>query len=174
MRVVQQGETFAVQSQKSENGQLMKCNIVLQEMGGKFENQYVATMLGNMATFKLAPGDVFPSRKAASNSSEMVILCSLILFLVFKCYVCEGLYGSSFDVVEVIYRDSEPLCHLLWSLVLQHQQPDDQCIALVFHLSQKGLHVGSGMAVFLARVGFPGVVNGLLALVSYQLRQGFQ
>ena len=27
-------------------------------MGGKFENQYVATMLGNMATFKLAPGDV--------------------------------------------------------------------------------------------------------------------
>ena len=58
MRVVQQGETFAVQSQKSENGQLMKCNIVLQEMGGKFENQYVATMLGNIATFKLAPGDV--------------------------------------------------------------------------------------------------------------------
>ena len=39
MRVVQQGETFAVQSQKSENGQLMKCNIVLQEMGGKFEFQ---------------------------------------------------------------------------------------------------------------------------------------
>ena len=35
MRVVQQGEAFAVQSQKSENGQLMKCNIVLQEMGGK-------------------------------------------------------------------------------------------------------------------------------------------
>lgn len=58
MRVVQQGEAFAVQSQKSENGQLMKCNIVLQEMGGKFENQYVATMLGNIATFKLAPGDV--------------------------------------------------------------------------------------------------------------------
>lgn len=58
MRVVQQGEAFAVQSQKSENGQLMKCNIVLQEMGGKFENQYVATMLGNMAMFKLAPGDV--------------------------------------------------------------------------------------------------------------------
>lgn len=58
MRVVQQGEVFAVQSQKSENGQLMKCNIVLQEMGGKFENQYVATMLGNMAMFKLAPGNV--------------------------------------------------------------------------------------------------------------------
>lgn len=62
MRVVQQGEVFAVQSQKSENGQLMKCNIVLQEIGGKFENQYVATMLGNMAMFKLAPGDVVAVR----------------------------------------------------------------------------------------------------------------
>ena len=59
MRVVKQGEAFAVQSQKSEkseNGQMMKCNIVLQEMGGKYENQYVAAMLGNMAQCKFAPG----------------------------------------------------------------------------------------------------------------------
>ena len=56
MRVVQQGEAFAVQSQKSENGQMMKCNIVLQEMGGKYENQYAAAMLGNMAQCKFAPG----------------------------------------------------------------------------------------------------------------------
>ena len=55
MRVVQQGEAFAVQSQKSENGQMMKCNIILQEMGGKYENQYVA-MLGNIAQCKFAPG----------------------------------------------------------------------------------------------------------------------
>ena len=58
MRVVQQGETFAVQSQKSENGQMMKCNIVLQEMGGKYENQYAAAMLGNMAQCKYAPGEL--------------------------------------------------------------------------------------------------------------------
>ena len=56
MRVVQQGEAFAVQSQKSENGQMMKCNIVLQEMGGKYENQYAAAMLGNIAQCKFAPG----------------------------------------------------------------------------------------------------------------------
>ena len=56
MRVVKQGEAFAVQSQKSENGQMMKCNIVLQEMGGKYENQYTAAMLGNMAQCKFAPG----------------------------------------------------------------------------------------------------------------------
>ena len=36
MRVVKQGEAFALQTQKSENGQMMKCNIVLQEMGGKY------------------------------------------------------------------------------------------------------------------------------------------
>ena len=56
MRVVLQGEAFAVQSQKSENGQMMKCNIVLQEMGGKYENQYAAAMLGNIAQCKFAPG----------------------------------------------------------------------------------------------------------------------
>ena len=58
MRVVQQGDTFAVQSQKSENGQMMKCNIILQEMGGKYENQYAAAMLGNMSHCKYAPGEL--------------------------------------------------------------------------------------------------------------------
>ena len=58
MRVVQQSEAFAVQSQKAENGQTMKCNIMLQEMGGKYENQYVAAILGNLATYKFTPGDI--------------------------------------------------------------------------------------------------------------------
>lgn len=58
MRVVQQGEAFAVQSQKTESGQTMKCNIMLQELGGKYENQYVAAMLGNVAQCKFNPGDL--------------------------------------------------------------------------------------------------------------------
>ena len=58
MRVVKQGGAFAVQSQKSENGQMMKCNIILQELGGKYENQYAAAMLGNMAQCKFAPGTI--------------------------------------------------------------------------------------------------------------------
>ena len=58
MRVVQQGEAFAVQSQKAESGQTMKCNIVLQEMGGKYENQYAAAMLGNVAGCRFTPGDL--------------------------------------------------------------------------------------------------------------------
>ena len=58
MRGVQQGEAFAVQSQKAESGQTMKCNIVLQEMGGKYENQYAAAMLGNVAQCRFTPGDL--------------------------------------------------------------------------------------------------------------------
>lgn len=57
-RVVQQGEAFAVQSQKAENGQTMKCNIVLQELGGKFANQFTGVLLGNAALSKLYPGDL--------------------------------------------------------------------------------------------------------------------
>ena len=57
-KVVQQGEAFAVQSQKSDSGQTMKCNIVLHELGGKFENQYVGALLGNVAQGKFYPGDV--------------------------------------------------------------------------------------------------------------------
>ena len=46
LKVVRQGEAFMVDSQKAEGGKLAKCNILLQEMGGKYENQYAATMLG--------------------------------------------------------------------------------------------------------------------------------
>ena len=57
-KVVQQGEAFAVQSQKAESGQTKKCNIVLQEIGGKFENQYIATLWGNAAGCKFYNGDL--------------------------------------------------------------------------------------------------------------------
>jgi len=54
MRVVQQGEAFAVQSQKSETGQVKKCNILLQELGGK----YACTMLGNAATCRFSQDEL--------------------------------------------------------------------------------------------------------------------
>ena len=57
-KVVQQGEAFAVQSQKSDSGQTMKCNIVLQELGGKFENQYLGAMLGELAGLRFVEGDL--------------------------------------------------------------------------------------------------------------------
>ena len=49
LKVVRQGEAFSVQSAKAETGTIQKCNIVLRELGGKFENEYVCAMLGNLA-----------------------------------------------------------------------------------------------------------------------------
>ena len=57
-RVIAQSEPFAVQSQKAEGGQISKCNIVLQELGGKFENSYVATILGEQANMRFAKNEL--------------------------------------------------------------------------------------------------------------------
>ena len=57
-RVIAQSEPFAVQSQKAEGGQISKCNIVLQELGGKFENSYVATILGEQANMRFAKDEL--------------------------------------------------------------------------------------------------------------------
>ena len=47
-----------VQSEKSENGVLNKRTLVLQELGGKYEDSYVVTALGNLATIEWAEVDV--------------------------------------------------------------------------------------------------------------------
>ena len=57
-RIVAQSETFAVPSQKTEGGQTSKCNIVLRELGGKYENSYVATILGEQAKMRFAQNDL--------------------------------------------------------------------------------------------------------------------
>ena len=57
-RVIAQSEPFAVQSQKAEGGQISKCNIVLQELGGKVENSYVATILGEQANMRFAKDEL--------------------------------------------------------------------------------------------------------------------
>ena len=58
LKVVRQGEAFSVQSVKAETGTIQKCNIVLRELGGKFENEYVCAMLGNLAACRFYEGDV--------------------------------------------------------------------------------------------------------------------
>lgn len=59
LKVVRQGEAFSVQSTKSESGQIQKCSIVLRELGGgKYENEYACTMLGNLAGCRFYEGDV--------------------------------------------------------------------------------------------------------------------
>ena len=57
-RVMAQSDTIFVPSQKAEGGQISKCNIVLQELGGKYENSYVATILGEQAKTRVTQGDL--------------------------------------------------------------------------------------------------------------------
>ena len=57
-KVTAQSETFSVPSQKAEGGQISKCNIVLQELGGKFENSYVATILGEQAKMRFVKDEL--------------------------------------------------------------------------------------------------------------------
>ena len=40
MKVKSCSEQFYVKSEKADNGQMAKRNLVLQEIGGKFENSY--------------------------------------------------------------------------------------------------------------------------------------
>ena len=57
-KVVAQGETISVPSQKSENGQTSKCSITLQAFGGRYEDTFVATMLGNAAQCRFYKDDL--------------------------------------------------------------------------------------------------------------------
>ena len=59
LKVVHQGEAFNVQSSKNETGTILKCIIVLQELGGsEYENEYVCDMLGNLAACRFNENDV--------------------------------------------------------------------------------------------------------------------
>ena len=57
--VVSQGVAAYVPSQKQEGGQLAKCVIRLKEFGGgKFGDEYVCTMFGNLALGTFYEGDL--------------------------------------------------------------------------------------------------------------------
>ena len=58
LRVLKCGECFTVKSEKSEGGVLNKRTLVLQELGGKYENSYVVSALGNLATIQFGEGDI--------------------------------------------------------------------------------------------------------------------
>lgn len=56
LRVVSQ--TPAVGVQRQDGTQTQKCTLVLQEPGGKYDNSFAATLLGNMASLRFQPGDI--------------------------------------------------------------------------------------------------------------------
>ena len=57
-RVVSQSNPTYVSSSKEANGQLAKCEIRLKELGGKFSDEFVATLFGNLALCKFYENDL--------------------------------------------------------------------------------------------------------------------
>ena len=55
-KVINQGEPFSIT--KQDGSSLNKCIIVLQEIGGKYENSYVCNLLGNSALCRFYAGDI--------------------------------------------------------------------------------------------------------------------
>ena len=84
LRVKKCGQMTTVQSEKSENGVLDKRTLVLQELGGKYENCYVVSALGNLASIQFNEGDIviatlrFQSREYNGQAFMDVIATELI------------------------------------------------------------------------------------------------
>ena len=58
LRVLKSGAMTSLQSEKAEGGVLNKRMLVLQELGGKYANSYVVTVLGNLATIEFAENEL--------------------------------------------------------------------------------------------------------------------
>ena len=58
-KVVSQGDVSYIPSAKQEGGQLAKCVIRLKEFGGgKYRDEYICTMFGNLAQCRFYEGDL--------------------------------------------------------------------------------------------------------------------
>lgn len=84
LRVLSSGEMTSVKSEKSEGGFLNKRQLVLQELGGKYEPTYVVTALGNLATLELHEGNLvfatlrFQSREFQGQKYMDIVATELI------------------------------------------------------------------------------------------------
>jgi len=65
-KVVVQQEPVTVQ--KQDGSMLNKCTIVLQEIGGKYEDTFVCTLLGNSALARFSPSDLVYASLRFSHS----------------------------------------------------------------------------------------------------------
>ena len=83
-KVVAQSDTFAVPSQKAEGGQVNKCNIILQDVGGKYENSYVAAVLGEQANIRFMRDDLvvaslrFSTREYNGSTFQDIVVTEII------------------------------------------------------------------------------------------------
>lgn len=84
MQVVSCGEVQQVASQKAEGGMLSKRQVVLQEIGGKYEDQVVGVTLGNLAMCQFYPGEIvmaairFQAREHNGQIYQDVVINDLI------------------------------------------------------------------------------------------------
>ena len=80
-KVVSQTDPVTINTQ---NGTTQKTTIVLQEFGGKYENSYVASLLGNQAKFYA--GDIvwasirFSAREYNGSSYQDIIIQDIVSF----------------------------------------------------------------------------------------------
>ena len=56
LKVVKCGEMISVPSEKAESGKLNKRTLVLQELGGKYENIYAVSTFGALAAVRCEEG----------------------------------------------------------------------------------------------------------------------
>ena len=83
-KIMAQSDTFAVPSQKAEGGQVNKCNVVLQEIGGKYENSYVAAVLGEQANIRFMRDDLvvaslrFSTREYNGQTYQDIVVTEII------------------------------------------------------------------------------------------------
>ena len=83
-KIMAQSDTFAVPSQKAEGGQVNKCNIILQDGGGKYENSYVAAVLGEQANIRFMRDDLvvaslrFSTREYNGQTYQDIVVTEII------------------------------------------------------------------------------------------------
>jgi hypothetical protein len=83
-KIMAQSDTFAVPSQKAEGGQVNKCNIILQDVGGKYENSYVAAILGEQANIRFMKDDLvvaslrFSTREYNGQTYQDIVVTEII------------------------------------------------------------------------------------------------
>jgi len=83
-KVVSQKEPFKVQ--KQDGTTISKCSIILQEIGGQFENSFACTLLGNAAECKYFPNDCvwaslrFSTREYQGQFYQDILVQDIISF----------------------------------------------------------------------------------------------
>lgn len=83
-KVVNQSQPTTVQ--KQDGSSISKCTIVLTEPGGKYENTFVCTLLGNAAQCRFFPNDLiwaslrFASREYQGNFYQDITVQDIISF----------------------------------------------------------------------------------------------